>query len=190
MMKASRRLLSVLILSLIAVGATRAQHMMSDQLFGIQYDPQKVHFEKMPTSLVSRCHELRGRYVAAWVYGHFQAGDAEYFLISGLMKFHSEEPAGGTSIAPEEDDGLAVALRGSTCLVDEAGYFLSQQINPAKKATPIVAPPAVISGILQDSFKRLVSAFGSKQEFLKRVKRGVAIPPIDEQLEVFKKNPS
>lgn len=190
MLRPCSRLLYVSLFSLTAVVAAPAQHVMPDPFCSVSYDPQSVHFEKMPTDLISRCPKLRGRYVAAWVYGHLKTSDSEYFLISGLMQFHDEETGRATSIAPEEGDGLAVALRGSTCLVDQADYFLSQAINPAKKATPIVAPPGVVSGILHDGFKRCAAAFGGKQEFLKRVKPGVAIPPVEEQLEIFKKEPS
>lgn len=164
--------------------------MMSDPLFGILYNPQRVHFEKMPTDLTSRCPQLRGRYVAAWVYGHLKTSDSEYFLISGLMQFHDEETGRATSIAPEEDGGLIVAINGSQCRVDLDEYFFPQEINTAKKATPITASPAVVDGILHDAFQKYVAAFGSKQAFLKLVKPGVAIPPVDEQLEIFRKEPS
>jgi hypothetical protein len=178
------------LLGLSTAGVARPQQLMSDQLFGISHDPQKVHFEKMPPRLLKECAELRGRYLAAWIYGHFKTGDSEYFLISGLMKFHSEEPGGPTSIAPEEGDGLIVALRDSKCLVDEAGYFFTQKINPAKHATPVMVPPTAFSAIFQDAFKRYVTAFGGKQEFLKHVKPNVAFPPVQEQLEIFRKSPS
>lgn len=56
--------------------------LMTDQLFGIPYDPQKVHFEKMPPRLALQCPRLHDRYVTAWVYGHFKTADSEYFRTS------------------------------------------------------------------------------------------------------------
>lgn len=96
---------------------------------------------------------------------------------------------GPHTIAPEEGEGLIVALRGSQCLVDQAGYFFDQSINPAKTATPIMAPKSVLSGILQESFKRYAIAFGGKQEFLKRVKPSAALPFVRGQLEIFEREP-
>ena len=190
MLRTRRRFFCVPLLCLFAAGAASAQHKMSDPLFGILYDPQKAHFEKMPTDLAERCPKLRGRYVTAWVYGHLKASDAEYFLIAGLMEFQEDSPRGSRTIAPEEDGGLVVALTSSQCRVDLDEYFFPQEINPAKKATPITASPTVVNGILQDAFQKYATAFGGKQALLKLVKPGVAVPPVDEQLEVFKREPS
>jgi hypothetical protein len=174
---------------LLCTGATIAvaQHrqQMTDQLFGISYDPQRVHFDKMPTALNDKCPGLRRRYVNAWVYGHFETSESEYFLISGLMEFHREK--GAPTIAPEEGDGLVVALQHSKCLLDEAGYFLTQTVNTGKGTTPMMVPSSVLTGILQDAFKRYSVAFGGKQEFLKRVKRNGALPVVQKQLEAFEK---
>jgi hypothetical protein len=82
---------------------------------------------------------------------------------------------------------LIVALQGSKCLVDQAGYFFQQKINPARTATPITAPATVVSGILQDAFRRDVTAFGGKQEFFKQVERDVLLPVVRTEFEKFEK---
>lgn len=183
---------SVLVLCAIAVPAGAQRQMMTDQLFGISYDPQKIHFEKMPNELVTHCPKLQARYVAAWVYGHLRTSDSEYFLIYGLMESQEDSPRGAHTITPEEGDGLVVVLRGSQCLVDQAGFFLMQKVNPGKTATPIMVPGSVLTGILEDSFKRYVLAFGGREEFLRRVKpikANALFPMVREQLEVFRKEP-
>lgn len=162
---------------------------MTDPLFGISYDRETIHFGRVPSRLTKSCQRLRGMYVDAWAYGHLQTADAEYFLISGLMESHADEPGGARSIAPDEGGGVVVALRGSECLVDQVDYFLSQDINPAKRATPVLVSASVLKAILQDAFKKYVVAFGGKQEFLKRVKRNAALPVVQEQLATFEKNP-
>jgi hypothetical protein len=181
---------AVVVLSSMEALAQSPQ-LMSDPLFGILYDPQKVHFDKIPPLLVDKCPALRERYVAAWVYGHLKTADTDYFLISGLMEFREDKPGGSRTIAPEEGDGVAVALRDSKCLVDQADYFLTQDINPAKHATPITAPEAVLNGILADAFRKYVAAFGGKQDFLKHVKPdAIATPIVRKQLEIFYKEVS
>ena len=166
----------------------QAQKMMTEPLFGISYDRQRVHFEKMPSLLEETCPRVHGRYVAAWAYGHFKTADSEYFLVSGLMESHEDESGDTRTIAPDEGGGLVVALQGSKCLVDQAEYFLTQGVNPAKSATPIMVPKSVLAGMLQDSFKKYVVAFRGKQEFLRRVKRNTLLPIVREQLEIFEKD--
>lgn len=164
------------------------QKLMTDPLFGISYDREKVSFERMPGALTESCPRLRGRYVAAWVYGRLKTPDSEYFLISGLMESRADEPGGAVTVAPDEGGGVAVALRGSGCAVDQSEYFLTQEVNPGKTATPIMVPKAVLVGILQDAFKRYVIAFSGKQELLKHVKPKALLPVVREQFEVFEKN--
>lgn len=164
---------------------------MGDPLFAISYDPQNVRFESLPASLISKCSALQGRYTQAWIYGHLTTADSEYFLISGLMQYHDEVTGAPTSIAPEEDAGLVVALRGSKCLVDQEDYFFDQKVNPARDATPIMAPKTVLTGILQDAFRRDAEALGGKQAFLKLVHREAIGPSIvREQLEIYEKQPA
>lgn len=189
MMRTSRWTLCVVLFCFGAAVMAQAQKSMTDPLFGISYDRQRVHFERMPPLLVENCPRLHGRYVAAWAYSHFKTADSEYFLISGLMESHEDKPGGARTIAPEEGGGLVVALRGSKCLVDQADYFLTQGTNPAKNATPIMVPTSVLTGILQNAFKRYVIAFGGKQEFLKHVKPNAILPIVREQLEIFEKDP-
>lgn len=161
---------------------------MTDPLFWISYDREKVSFERMPRTLTERCPRLSGRYVAAWVYGHLKTTDSEYFLVSGLMESHADEPGGAVMVAPDEGGGMVVALRVSGCAADQSEYFLTQEVNPGKTATPIMVPKAVLVGILQDAFKRYVVAFGGKQELLKRVKPKALLPVVREQFEAFEKD--
>jgi hypothetical protein len=191
MLRTCKRFFGVPLLCLLAAGAALAQHMTSDPLFGIQYDPQKVHFEKMPARITNACKELRTRYVAAWSYGHFQTANAEYFLIAGLVQFHDEETGRATSIGPEEDDGLLVELRGSRCRVGVANWSLPEDV--ARGATPPTVPLAVMSGILWDAFRKFTIAFGGKQRFLqqvKRIKQGALLPLVRQQLAIFERGPS
>jgi hypothetical protein len=174
----------------LSLALAYGQVMMTDPLCGISYDPQTVHFEKLPARLVKLCPDLRGRYVAAWTYGSFKANGTEYFLLSGLMEFHEEKPRGARSIAPDEGDGLVAAIQGSKCIVDQTGYFLMQTVNTANGATAIMVPRPVVTGVLQDAFKRYVVAFGSKEEFLKHVKAKALLPIVREELESFEREPS
>jgi hypothetical protein len=177
-----------LIVVLLNMGsAAQSPKLIGDPLFGIPYDPLKVHFEELPSQLPEKCARLKGRYVEAWIYGHLKTTDSEYFLVSGLIYTQEDKPGGARSISQEDDDGLIVALKGSKCLVDQADYFYDQKFNPARTATPINAPASVVSGILQDAIRRDVVAFGGRQNLLKLVKRDALIPVVLTEFEKFEK---
>lgn len=163
--------------------------MMGDPLFGIEYDPQKVHFEAMPASMVTLCPELRARYTKAWVFAHFSTGNGEYFLVSGLMKMPSEEHRGSFSLEPDEG-GMAVGIQGATCVAEQSENFLWQQRNRAQHGSRIVVADAVLNAIAEDALNRYAHAFGSKRDFLRSLTpedRQFLSPPLRKQLEIFEK---
>jgi hypothetical protein len=163
--------------------------MMEDPLFGIAYDPHVVKFQPIPPSLLTRCPGLRAQYVRGWIYGHLKSAGSEYYLVSGLMPYHGVNKR-QPEIAPDESGGLALALRGKKCLVDQADYFLTQKINPAAGATPIAAPRSVVNRILQNVFERYTAAFGGKEQFLKQVTPEAIGPHVVlEQLGKFEGSP-
>jgi hypothetical protein len=160
-------------------GQTRK--LMDDPLFAIRYDTQKVQFESMPISLVKRCPDLRNRYTDAWVYGHTKTGDAEYFIVSGLMKYFDKETGKETGVNPDID-GLIIAIYGSTCSVEaeDSFYWI--------KNSPVWNLPA--AALASDALQRYAKAFGGKKEFLKHVPtkgRENLAPEMRKQLEIFEK---
>lgn len=188
-MKIRSSWISAVVLILVSIPATgETRHMMDDPLFAIRYNPQEVHFERVPSSLLKRCPRLRGQYAVAWVYGHLQTTESEYYLISGLRRYRDQVTDTTTGIAPDETGGLAVALRGATCRVDLTDDVLDQKVSPAKDATPIAVPKSVVVEILQDAFERYARAFGGKQRFLSQVTPDAIGPHVIlEQLEVYEK---
>lgn len=170
------------LLTVASVGQQSPQ-LMSDPLFGISYDPAKVVFEKAPESITRFCSDLRGRKL--WVYGRSKTTTTEYFIVSGFRKFYPDGPGpAGT----EPDFGIAVALQGKHCTVDQSEFFLRAEVNPAKGATPIKVPDAVLRNIAADALNRYAKAFGGKKQFLQLLTQNdrTFIPPVlRRQLELF-----
>ena len=156
-----------------------------DPFFLIDYNPAIVHFKSIPAILSDRCKALQNFYADGWVYGHLKTADAEYFITYGYVKVDLED--GHSSIVvPEEDDGLAIEVRGQGCRVDRAQFFLRKQLNPAKNATPIEVSDSVLDAIAADIVDRYVQAFGGKQKFLMHVTafaRNGLPPVVQKQLE-------
>jgi hypothetical protein len=159
---------------------------MDDPLFGISYDPQKVHFEEAPALISKVCPSLRGRKL--WVYARSKAADTEYFIVSGYVKFRPDGP-GPAGIEP--DFGVAISLRGTSCTTDQAEYFLRGEINPARRATPIKVSEDILNAIVADALNRYSKAFGGKTNFLELLSGDHSregLPPVlQRQLEQFEK---
>jgi hypothetical protein len=161
-----------------------------DPFFQIQYDPAKVHFEPIPVQLMDRCRGLRDRYIKGWVYSHVSDRKKQYFIIYGYIKIPSPERPGGFSTVLEDDDGVIVAFEGSTCVIDQWQFFLRNQANPAKGATPIEAPESIRETIAAELLERYARAFGGKERFLHLVTRDArkGLPPVlQKRLEIFEK---
>jgi hypothetical protein len=177
-------------LVLLSGAVTNAQSRIVDPFFGIKFDPSKAHFENMPLLLKNQCSEIRAHYAKAWVLAHLKTVDAEYFILYGYIKVPSEKHPGTFSVELEEDDGLIVALQGSTCRVDQWQFFFRKELNPATNATPVRASEEVMNEIAADLFERYAKAFGGKEPFLKHVTKDniEELPPfLQKRLEAFEK---
>jgi hypothetical protein len=166
-------------ISMTTGGQTR--RLMDDPLFAIRYDTAKVHFESMPISLVKRCPDLRNRYTDAWIYGHTETMDAEYFIVSGLVKYFDEETGKETGVYPDID-GLIIAIHGPTCSVEAEDSFYWMKNSPVWNL-----PEAALAA---DALQRYAKAFGGKRTFLKNVPtkdRENLAPEMRKQLEIFEK---
>jgi hypothetical protein len=164
--------LIVLALLVCNPSQTKSQQTIADPIFGITYDPQRVHFDAAPASIVALCRGLQSKKL--WVYARWGASDTQYFVVS------------------ETDFGIAVALHAGRCTEDQSEYFLRKEINTAKGATPIEASDSVLEGIAMNALERYSRAFGGKATFLKLLSPSdrEALPPVlQKELRVFEKKP-
>lgn len=187
--RAKMHILSVLLVALgLAGGSTASQqhsHKMADPLFGISYNPQFVKFEEAPETIGKLCRDLRGRDL--WVYAHFKNAGAEYFIVSGFRKIYPDAPK-AKPVGSEPDFGIAVLITGEKCTEDQSEYFLRQETNPARGATPIPASESVLEAIAADALQRYAKAFGGKEEFLSKLSaedRQDAPPVLQKQIKAF-----
>jgi hypothetical protein len=170
---------------------------MFDPLFAITYDPQKIHFDSAPVAIGRLCKALRGNNV--WVYAEWGSADTRYYIVSGFFRYE------GGSVAPDED-GIAIAIRGSKCTTADAAWTMSGELaaNATGKlpeafaeSIPGLGAPricdkygtchyavhsrqaeAVLEGLASDALERYSKAFGGKQAFLDALRKSTASPDI------------
>ena len=178
-----------LILLVLCVGpvCTRAGEIaksMQDPIFAIRYDPSRIVFEPMPSVLPEHCSDLQHRYVKAWTYGRTKTRDAEYFIVSGLMRSY-EKGSGRESVPVHSDiNGLLVALSAdhSRCAVKavDGFYWTRDEKDPLWNFAE--------SALASDALHRYANAFGGKDTFLKNIRHRERLAPVmREQLEIFEK---
>jgi hypothetical protein len=128
---------------------------MSDPVFGMTYDLQKVHFETAPASIGRLCPEARGE--TYWLYAYRKEGDAEYFILSNFRSVIS---------------GAGVVLKGGRCTEALPDWILSggEIATPQRTDRSIKFTEAVEHGLAKDLLRRYSVAFGGRESFLNEVK--------------------
>ena len=160
-----------------------------DPFFLIRYDADKVHFDPMPSSVKDHCPEMRDHYIKAWVYGHLNTQDAEYFVVDGYIKPGSDD-APGASAVPEGGYGFVIKLQPGTCTVETSPNVFFPAATQGRSQSPkMMLPEAILDALSADMLKRYSKAFGGKKIFLKsiQIKREELPPSLRSELEKFER---
>jgi len=182
--------------------AAQSRTAMYDPLFYITYDPHRIHFELAPPVIGQLCGaDLRTRKL--WVYAKWITKDADYYIVSGFIVNHPDGPGKG-DISPDPD-GIAVAIRGTKCVAEDALWVMSGEAESDQKAAlPETFPEAlpgdgapavcerggnkchylirsrearaILDGLASDALGRFSRAFGGKTEFLNAYDRSTHNP--------------
>jgi hypothetical protein len=153
---------------------------MSDPVFGIGYDPLRVHFEAAPAKISSLCPEAKGK--RYWLYAYWHDATTEYFIISNLESSVS---------------GAGVIISGGKCVEGLPDWVLTGNLQYAptefrnghlarRNFEPSISfTPEVLHGLAADLLRRYTTAFGSKKNFVEAV-RNDGLPP-DDKTPILKK---
>ena len=161
-------------------GLAQSQSRMSDPVFGIGYDPLRVHFEAAPAKISSLCPEAKGK--RYWLYAYWHDAMTEYFIISNLESSVS---------------GAGVIISGGKCVEGLPDWVLTGNLQYAptefrnghlarRNFEPSISfTPEVLHGLAADLLRRYTTAFGSKKNFVEAV-RNDGLPP-DDKTPILKK---
>lgn len=163
--------------------------LMSDPVFGISYDPSKVHFEAAPSRTSRLCPGLRE--ARFWLYAYWRDGETEYFVLSNRKS--SVSGAGVVISAGKCTEGLPDwILTGNPEYAPRAASDGNSEA--AKRARSIKFTPGVLHGLATDLLRRYTAAFGGKKSFIRAVQKdGLSpnnkMPVVKEEFEKFSKSP-
>lgn len=153
------RICEILFVSSLLTGACFAQSkvLLADPIFGVNYDPPKVHFERAPAQVEKHCRDLRGERL--WVYAHWQQSGIELFILSSLRS---------------QPTGIGVVLQGANCTQIVPAWILTGETRnwTAGGDPPLQLTAAILDSLTSDLLQRYATAFGGKQRFIDAVHEG------------------
>jgi hypothetical protein len=185
----------VFLLSGCVLAMGQSQLPMEAPPFYIDYDPAKIHFDPAPAKILRLCPFLRKHRMDLRLYASWKDSVAEYFVVNGYIPATEESPK-----STDDMGGTAVAIQGTKCTEDNAGWTFSAQIDSSQNATlpeaskealPGYNGPricvhgdchyvirsrhdmAVLDGLLSDALARFSIAFGGKDRFLAALNQSI-----------------
>ncbi len=123
----------------------------SDPVFGIQYNPKLVHFDKAPPLIAEACKDMQGKDLV--MFAHFTDRNTQYFIV--------QEDLG--------EFGVAVAIRGKHCTEIDSDRFLYEGTDALANQGIAVRKregTRVLDGIALDIVNRYSKAFGGREKLL------------------------
>ena len=143
------RFSTLVALGLLLTSATlRADSVVSDPLFGLDFPAAKVPFERAPAS-VKRCAAMAGRRL--WVFARAKAADGDYLVLSGFFK-----PGPGVQRDPDVSGSL-VRIAGPKCAV-----VGTPEVVLGGKGNEVA--PATLAALADDAARRFAQAFGGHRQ--------------------------
>jgi hypothetical protein len=124
-----------------------------DPVFGISYQPEKIHFEPAPPGLLDTCRGLvNARWTRKlWIYAQASGQNTQYLVVGGFYVKRRSPPA-----------KLETDPKGAILQVSDSGCTL---LGPAREVLQypegLVASP-VLTALAADLVKRYRSAFGGR----------------------------
>jgi hypothetical protein len=125
---------------------------VSEPIFGIQYDPAIVHFEKAPPLIGEACRDMRGKKVI--VYAHLTYHDIQFFVV--------QEYLGEFGVAIAISNGHCAEIDSDRFLYDGPDALAEQGIDVEKDQEKQLMHSVAANILIQYS-----KAFGGKQKFLR-----------------------
>jgi len=148
--------------------------LLYDPVFGIEYRPSEVHFEKAPAA-VYQCKDLDGEKRELFLFGKVMKDGRTFYLVYGWLEADEDDETDGyRHFESEDDEGIIVVISSEGCRDIGAGYAWNSNTKYQKKAEAIGITENITLLLIADAIEREIQAFGGKAELLCRIDTTIA----------------
>ena len=149
--------------------------LLYDPVFGIEYRPSEVHFEKAQ-AVIYQCKDLDAEKRELFLFGKVMKDGRTFYLVYGWLESdEAEETDGYRHFEAEDDEGIIVVISSDGCRDIGAGYAWNSNTKYQKKAEVIGITEEITLLLIDDAIEREIQAFGGKTELLRRIDAMVAV---------------
>jgi hypothetical protein len=131
-------------------------HLMTDPLMGLQYNPDSIKFESCPRWFDSRDGRVIGK---EWIYAKCRQPNGTFYIYSGLFKLWNDQDEVWMDSVLEPDFGAVIKVTGRKIV--ELG---TPDVLYGTKHT---LPENAGKCLAEDAVKRYIKAFGSVSKLQK-----------------------
>lgn len=144
-------LVSGLVMALSGLTAYAQTTRVSEPVFGIQYNPMVVRFERAPALIASKCGDMRKKNLI--MYAHLTYQKTQYFIVQEYLS----------------EFGVAIAIRDAHCAEIDSDRFLYEGASAFAEQGVVVnkdQEAQLMNNIAIAILNEYSRAFGGKDKFL------------------------
>ena len=164
--------------SFFAIGVT-AGASSSDQppraltvpVLGLRLPLDRINVDKFPEDLRATCDQIADDELytgQVWIFGRAKDAASSYYILTGIFKRRSPDPAGERRLYESWDNGLVVTVKGGKCGGDDA--METFEVHDPNAENDGNVPDPILRELARDLAARTVRAFGGPDRLRAEIK--------------------
>lgn len=154
--------------ALLALGATaaasssdRSPRSLTVPVLGLRLPLDRANVEKFPEGIRATCDQIADdeTYTGqVWIFGRVNDAASAYYIVTGIFKRRSPDPAGERRLYENWDNGLVLTAKDGKCGGDDATETFDVHDPNAENDGNV--PDPILHELARDLAARTVRAFG------------------------------
>jgi hypothetical protein len=164
--------------ALLAISATAAAS-SSDQpprsltvpVLGLRLPLDRINVDKFPDDLRATCDQIADDELytgQVWMFGRAKDAASTYYILTGIFKRRSPDPAGERPLYENSDNGLVFTVKGGQCGGDDAVETF--EVHDPNAENDGNVPDPILRELARDLAARTVRAFGGPDRLRAEIK--------------------
>jgi hypothetical protein len=164
--------------ALLAISATAAAsssdhppRSLTVPVLGLRLPLDRINVDKFPDDLRATCDQIAddASYTGqVWIFGRAKDAASTYYILTGIFKRRSPDPAGERRLYENWDDGLVFTVKGNKCGGDDAAETFAVHDPNAENDGNV--PDPILRQLARDLAARTVRAFGGPDRLRAEIK--------------------